>query len=134
MPPKKTIIVDPDQLLTAIGDIIMAAIAETQRAIAAHGERHTAKSGMDYLDWSARKQDLEHDQEAAAWAPCDLRRFAGHDLTPSERIRHQQAIRQLEADGLVIRDRREIGITRAGWKRYDGLKRKRPAARRGRKT
>ena len=97
MPPKRTIHVDTNRILTSIAE---------QAA-----EQHTAA-----LERTATYRDQERVQvlEVAAWVPRNLEALAGKPLTPSERIRHQQAMRKLEADGLVRLDTVHVRLTEAG--------------------
>lgn len=99
MPPQRTLHVDVNKLLATI-----ATHAEAQRA--ATRERLSVDSfGPDVA------RDLV---DQARWAPRDLTWLAGRPLTASERIRHQQAMRKLEADGLVVLGTRHVRLTEAG--------------------
>jgi len=106
MPRPKTIIVDDAAVLAAITDAYNGDVAylasEEAKAFEAHGtaplnERYNRWEA--YCDWHKERQRVE-----ARGIPYDLPRFAGRDLTPSERIRHQQAVRRLEAAGKVVRN------------------------------
>lgn len=90
MPPRPSIIVDRIGLLRAI-----------QRA--AQDDLKAAERALGPRPWHGRIGELLAAREVAeaGWTHYDLQRFVGRDLTPSERIRHQQAIRELEAAGLV---------------------------------
>lgn len=99
-----TIHVDRVKLLQAIGRSVIADV----RAIDAE------LGGRTQYGYGARR-DLERQRNAAFWQPQDLERWAGRLLTASERIRHQEAIRQLDAAGLIDRDGRRVALTAAGW-------------------
>lgn len=101
MPPQRTIIVDTDRMLTTI-----AAIAAKQHAAVVAD--HEAQPEFYY------EGRLEAELSDAKWAPRDLQILAGKSLTASERIRHQQAIRRLADDGLVVLDTRNAKLTNAG--------------------
>lgn len=97
MPPPKTIFVDTDRML---------------RSIAEQAEEQRAAALIRTADFGAPQR-----QEAlrlAAWVPRNLVSLAGRKLTPSERKRHQEAIRRMEIDGLVCLGARHVRITDAG--------------------
>src|SRR5690606_32476916 len=98
----KTIHVDPLALLRAIGRATRADLERLESEIADLDRRKNAGE----LGWGAWQEDRHiaiFDKEAIErdGVKYDLPRFAGRELSGSERIRHQQAIRQLEAEGLV---------------------------------
>src|SRR5687768_6172226 len=97
MPPSRTIHVNRLTILRSI-----ASIAAAQRTAAL--ERTT------YFREKERREVLA----MAQWAPRDLSRLAGKVLTPSERKRHQEALRQMEFDGLVRLDCRHVRLTSLG--------------------
>jgi hypothetical protein len=99
MPPKQTIHVDTNRILTSV-----ASQAASQHAAALERTVHY------------RAQERQQVLALAVWVPRDLVALTGKLLTPSERIRTQQAIRQLEVDGLVDLDARHIRLTEAGRK------------------
>jgi hypothetical protein len=101
MPPAKTIFVDVPQMLRN------ALRIGTEQAAAANAW-HDAHPMM-------RGEEVRHeDLQRAEWVPRNLELLAGKPLTASERIRHQQALRRMEADGLVDLAPRFVRLTDAG--------------------
>ena len=100
MPPPKRIFIDTDRILRTI-----AAIAQEQREAS---WRETGGWGGTTL--AHRQQHADN----ANWVARDLQLLLGQTLTASERIRAQQAMRRLEADGLVALDSRHVRLTDAG--------------------
>jgi hypothetical protein len=109
----KTIFVDPAAVLTAIGREIITAVADIDRQLS----ELSGDGGSTWTEYGHRshRSYLLCRRQAAAWPEQDLARWAGRPLTDSERIRHQQAVRQLVADGLLERDGRRVTVTPAGW-------------------
>lgn len=101
MPPAKSIFVDKERILARVAEVAAAQAASTN-------DYHDGTPLM-YGD-EIRQRKLLRD----AWVARDLEDLAGKPLTASERIRHQQAIRQLEADGLVELEPRWVKLTEAG--------------------
>ena len=96
----KSIFVDRRKLLRSIAADITQAVAAVDRKISKQG-------------FSTCYLDLERNH--AFWPMQDLSAWAGRELTPSERLRHQEAIRKLEHDGLIERQTRYVTLTEAGW-------------------
>ena len=107
----------------------LALLAGISRATAdqvAHlGSEHVRVKGLheartiDYARLVNLQAAIYHEQESIeAWGVVyDLFAFTGRELSPSERIRHQQAIRRLAADGVVeLTGRRatRVRLTAAG--------------------
>lgn len=92
MPPRRTIIVDRDAILAGI----KRAVAEDVDNFSAELDAEVA--AKNYLTGRLRGALR---QAKDGWTKYDLPRFVGRELTPSERIRHQEAIRDMEANGLV---------------------------------
>ena len=97
MPPPRRIIPDPSRMLASIRQT-----AAEQREAALARTIHYAES--------QRQEALR----LARWVPRDLAALAGHPLTASERKRHQEALRRLEVDGLVVLDSRHVRLTEVG--------------------
>jgi predicted nucleic acid-binding protein len=97
MPPQRTIIVDTNRIL-----------ANIYRQAA--GQHEAAMAGTVPF----REQERQETLREALWVPRKLEVLAEKSLTASERIRHQQAMRKLEADGLVILDTVFVRLTEAG--------------------
>jgi hypothetical protein len=115
----RSIHVCPADLLAGIGQAIQsdlaaldAAIQEAEAAYAARRNRYD--SGWHHLcDLRAWRGEIERDG-----VRYNLERFAGRELTASERIRWQQSVRKIEAAGLVAIDgkkARHVKMTEAGW-------------------
>jgi len=96
----KTIFVDRRKLLRAIAEEIVQAVAAVDREISK-------------LGFSTRELDTKRNH--ALWPTQDLSGWAGRELSPSERIRFQEAVRKLEHEGLIRRQNRYITLTEAGW-------------------
>ena len=97
MPPARRIHVDTDHIIATIA----SDAAESMLA------------ALERTRWYKEPQRGET-LALAEWVPRNLAHLAGYPLTPSERIRHQQAMRQLEADGLVHLDARHVRLSDAG--------------------
>jgi hypothetical protein len=97
MPPPRTIHVDR---LTILANIRQAAAEQLEAALV-----RTA---------TYREQERVGVLALAAWVPRDLQRLAGKLLTPSERKRHQEALRAMAAEGLVALDARHVKLLPAG--------------------
>jgi hypothetical protein len=100
---RKLIYVDEMTLLAAIAQETQEAIAfYTKEAKRLEREYTNEHGGMSYSD-SLEIQSLEYavEQIKADGVDYDLEMFAGRTLTPSERIRHQEAIRRLSERGYV---------------------------------
>ncbi len=88
----RTIYVDHDKMLAAIHETHQADLKEAQANVDSEFNpfgQHAADSRW----WLLRLK--EHGVE------IDFERFADRGLTPSERLRHQAGLRDLEARGLV---------------------------------
>lgn len=105
MPPARTIIVDVDRMLAAVAEVA----AEQQAAALSQlvGTMHAEER---------RPEAIEESQ----WVARDLARLAGRLLTASERIRHQQAVRQMAADGLIELRPRWVRLTDKGRAQVEG--------------
>lgn len=119
----RTILIDPMAVLAGIA----AATAEELAAIAAEQEeldRRLAAGSISRFHCTQEKHqlDLEREEIERVGVEYNLVRFAGRQLTPSERIRFQQAIRQLEAEGLVAihgAKARRVRLTTEGQRRLE---------------
>ena len=99
MPPPRTIHVDTRQILASIRDIALAQLPEALALCKYSSDREAEAAAM------------------ASWVPRKLDRLAGKPLTASERKRHQQALRQMEADGLIWIDTIHVKLTPLGRQR-----------------
>ncbi len=99
----KTVNLDPDSLLAAVVNQYDAALAALDEQIAELVARHTAATGHErYQVWSRLcSARATREDDAAEGVLYRVPEFLGHDPTDTERLRVQQAIRRLEADGLV---------------------------------
>lgn len=90
MPPPKTIFVNRSAILANI-----ARIASEQHAAAL-----------------AEKYDFHRERKLSrwVWVPRDLPLLAGKPLSASERKRHQEALRAMEAEGLIVLDTRHVRL------------------------
>ena len=143
MPPQKSTIVDPTDILLSIFNEIdpvrvelQATIAEAEREFAGvnavraeelAAERARAAAGED-IDWRQFFRDhplvYSHDLQKlrrqladteGGWVTYSLSLFSGRDdLTESERQVWRRTIRELEADGFLERFRREVRLTPDG--------------------
>lgn len=119
---KQTVFVDVNRILANI-----AVVADRQRVAT---EARTKKDARSFwigghfhrapLEERQKKceaaiaEQLAEQLPRAAWVPRDLPALAGRELSPSERIRHQQTLRKLEGDGLVVIASRHVRLTEAG--------------------
>lgn len=99
---QKTIFVNRKKLLAAIASQIIADVGAVDERAAALGF------------WT---DELRLERNHAGWPEQNLSRWAARELTPSERLRHQQVIQQLEQDGLIRRQTRYLTLTPRGWER-----------------
>lgn len=104
----KTIHVDRLGLLRVIAQQVVKNVAGIDRELAEIRAEYTVR------DWQ-RVCDLNRERQAVLSPEQNLQQWAGRALTDSERIRHQQAVRQLESDGLLVRAGRRVSLTAAGW-------------------
>ena len=112
---KRSIIIDCSALLTAIASDICDDVAAIDAELSQlQGDGNTAWTPFGYRSHRSYLLRLREDSFSVEQ---NLSRWAGRPLTDSERIRHQQAVRQLEADGLIVRDGRQVSLTPAGWQR-----------------
>lgn len=116
MPRPQTIYVDRDRMLLGINQATVETIAELEqscRARRAAGDPFYGKDGVE-LDEVRNFGGIR----------IDFPRFVGKFLTDSERLRHQQALRAMEAAGLVLLDgikARRVKLTIAGLARLNEL-------------
>jgi hypothetical protein len=117
MPRRRTIYVDEMKLLARIAKFMADTIADLN----AEADRLEAEYHCDRGRYEAWREccgfRTVRDEILKYGIKYDLPAFAGRDLTPSERIRHQEAIRRLSDRGLVILygDRASrVEITKAG--------------------
>lgn len=99
MPPAKTIFVDKAAMLQTV-----LTTAAEQAAAAEEETRHMMHGYLALPKLLAK----------AEWVNREVSFLAGRPLTASERIRHQQALRELAADGLVEVGTRQCRLTDAG--------------------
>src|SRR5262245_60481838 len=97
MPPPRTIHVDRPKML------------QTIRQLAAE-QRVAALERTVYYDEPRRQEVLA----MAHWVPREVSRLAGKPLTPSERKRHQEALRAMADEGLVLLNGIHVRLTDAG--------------------
>jgi hypothetical protein len=104
MPRKATIIVNDSDVLAAITDAYRADCEALDAEIAAAQAEYDAGT-TDRSKTYTRLWWLRKDREVLAdvGLPYDLARFAGRELTPTERVYWQRSIRRLEAAGKVVR-------------------------------
>lgn len=115
MPPPRTIIVDVEALYAAIASAWQADCVEAACNIETAEETQQAAHGKNLWANAAARSAARHYAELLALGTrYDLERFAGRALTASERIRHQQAVRSLEAAGKVERIGQRIKPTKEG--------------------
>ncbi len=113
MPPKKTILIEPADVLTAIVSAFDGDLQTLDAEIATL--RASYAVGRDYNTFcQLARLDRHRGEIAALGILSDLPRFIGHPLTASERIIAQRCIRSLEAAGHVERCTRRIKPTDAG--------------------
>jgi hypothetical protein len=99
MPPARSIFIDTNHILRSIAE-------------QASEQREDAIRRTENL--MHREQLLQEALEDAQWVARDLVALTGRALTASERIRAQQAVRRMEADGLIQLDMRHVRLTDAG--------------------
>ena len=97
MPPPRTIHVDRTNMLLTI---LHLATEQTARA-------------MERTIWYAEPQRNET-LAMALWVPREVSRLAGKPLSPSERKRHQEALRAMADEGLVLLNGIHVKLTTAG--------------------
>ncbi len=116
---RKTIYVDEMKLLANICRITTSDLALLKREADRLEAEYDADVKLYWLWQEACNLRKWREIIKADGIEYDLVEFAGRDLTPSERIRHQEAVRRLEAHGLVqlygTRASR-VRVTRKGWK------------------
>lgn len=126
MPPKKTIIVNPDDILLAIHRIVEANKAWIDSELVEMGEPYSGDPRWNRPDWHQRRRWLQDAREDVDWLRYDLAAFSGrNDLTESEKQIWRRTIRNdLGRQGLVqiygIKAR-EIRLTEKGRLRVDEL-------------
>jgi hypothetical protein len=107
MPPARTIHIDRDYILQSIARLSSEHLADVA---AERAEWATPRHG--YCLTGAVTWWWDHYEEG--WVARDLCKLTGKALSPSWRIRAQQAVRELEAAGLVETLPRWIRLTEAG--------------------
>lgn len=106
----RTINVDLDGMLAGIARQTRTTIADLEAAVAEQRKRHQFAGP----EWA----ELHRVQTVGV--TVNLPAFVGRELSPSWRIRCQQALRQAERDGLVLIDGRKatrVLLTATGWAR-----------------
>ena len=108
MPPPKTLFVDVLKILKTIRTLEADQVAEAKEQLA--GLMHY---GEPYI---------QRELETARWVPRDLCLLAGRFLTPSERKRHQEALRKMEREGLIAIDTRHVMLLPPGLAKLEAAK------------
>jgi cytochrome c2 len=117
MPPPKSIIVNPPEILRAIDRIS----TENRKALEQHLAELPSCGLSDFAEYQA-KCAIEHDLKNADWVKRDLNAIAGREITASERIRYQQAVRKLADDDLLWIDTVWLKLSPTGRELVEGLK------------
>jgi hypothetical protein len=99
----RTINVNRDELLAGIDKALQADIAVLEAELSdclAERETHTYSSYRIDQTIGTIRREIEY-RRVSGWVAYNVERFADRELTPSEKIRHQQSLRSMEQAGLV---------------------------------
>jgi hypothetical protein len=133
----KTIFIDRDQLLVGIWQAVHDDLALLQAEL----DRLSTKMETSIYSYERSRfsQQIAHlrraitNQEKDGWVVYNTERFSQRELTPSERLRVQQALRSMETGGLLQIEGAKataLRLTAAGLLRVEALfKRQERAAR-----
>jgi hypothetical protein len=98
----RSIFVDTDALLVAVLETELATVAAIDEELETLSPEAKFLASRTPVGFCSREQELRNYRELASVVDYDLDHLVGRFLTDSERVIHRKALREMEAEGLLV--------------------------------